>query len=81
MTYVPTWMGFLYLAVAIDVWSRRLVGRATGELMAAGLVLGALNMALEQRKPKNVIHHSDQGSQGGYKRSLRHLKFQTAPTL
>lgn len=63
MTYVPTWMGFLYLAVVIDVWSRRVVGWAMGERMTADLVLAALNMALEQRKPTGVIHHSDQGSQ------------------
>ena len=63
MTYVPTWMGFLYLAVVIDVWSRRVVGWSMGERMTADLVLTALNMALEQRKPKGVIHHSDQGSQ------------------
>lgn len=61
MTYVSTWMGFLYLAVVIDVWSRRVVGWAMGERMTADLVLTALNMALEQRKPKGVIHHSDQG--------------------
>ena len=56
-------MGFLYLAVAIDVWSRRVVGWAMGERMTADLMLAALNMAREQRKPKGVIHHSDQGSQ------------------
>ena len=44
-------MGFLYLAVVIDVWSRRVVGWAMGERMTADLVLAALNMALEQRKP------------------------------
>ncbi len=59
MTYVPTWMGFLYLALVIDVWSRRVVGWAMGERMTADLVLAALNMALEQRKPNGVIHHSD----------------------
>ncbi len=63
MTYVPTWAGFLYLAVVLDVWSRRIVGWSMGELMTAELVLAALNMALEQRKPVDVIHHSDQGSQ------------------
>jgi putative transposase len=72
MTYVSTWMGFLYLAVVIDVWSRRVVGWAMGERMTADLVLTALNMALEQRKPKGVIHHSDQGSQGGFNRSSQH---------
>jgi putative transposase len=63
MTYVPTWTGFLYLAVVIDVWSRRVVGWSMGERMTADLVLSALNMALTQRKPQDVIHHSDQGSQ------------------
>ena len=63
MTYVPTWAGFIYLAVVLDVWSRRIVGWAIGEQMSAELVLAALNMALQQRKPDGVIHHSDQGSQ------------------
>lgn len=63
MTYVPTWVGFIYLAVVIDVWSRRVVGWSIGEHMRAELVLAALNMALSMRKPEAVIHHSDQGSQ------------------
>lgn len=63
MTYVPSWSGFLYLAVVLDVWSRRVVGWAMGETMETELVLGALDMALEQRRPESVIHHSDQGSQ------------------
>lgn len=63
ITYVPPWTGFLYLAVVIDVWSRRVVGWSMGERMTADLVLSALNMALTQRKPQDVIHHSDQGSQ------------------
>ena len=63
MTYVPTWAGFIFLAVVLDVWSRRIVGWAIGEQMTAELVLAALNMALQQRKPDGVIHHSDQGSQ------------------
>lgn len=63
MTYVPTWTGFVYLAVVLDVWSRRIVGWSIGERMTAELVLAALNMALGQRKPAGVIHHSDQGSQ------------------
>jgi putative transposase len=65
MTYVPTWAGFIYLAVVIDVWSRRVVGWSIGEHMRTELVLGALNMALSTRKPADVIHHSDQGSQYG----------------
>ena len=63
MTYVPTWAGFIYLAVVLDVWSRRVVGWSIGEQMTAELVLAALDMALQQRKPDGVIHHSDQGSQ------------------
>jgi putative transposase len=63
MTYVPTWAGFIFLAIVLDVWSRRIVGWAIGEEMTADLVLAALNMALQQRKPAGVIHHSDQGSQ------------------
>ena len=63
MTYVPTWAGFVFLAVVLDVWSRRVVGWAIGESLTSDLVLAALNMALQQRKPRGVIHHSDQGSQ------------------
>jgi putative transposase len=65
MTYVPTWAGFIYLAVVLDVWSRRVVGWAIGEEMTSEQVLAALNMALQQRRPQDVIHHSDQGSQPG----------------
>jgi putative transposase len=63
LTYVPTWAGFVFLAVVLDVWSRRVVGWAIAEQMGAELVLAALNMAIEQRRPDEVIHHSDQGSQ------------------
>ena len=63
MTYVPTWAGFLYLAVVTDVYSRKVVGWAFGANMTADLVVAALNMALFTRKPQSVIHHSDQGSQ------------------
>ena len=63
ITYVPTWAGFLYLAVVLDAFSRRIVGWAMGHDLKAQLVLDALNMALTQRRPVDVIHHSDQGSQ------------------
>jgi putative transposase len=63
MTYIPTWAGFVYLAVVIDVFSRKVVGWAFGVHMTADLVIDALNMGLAARKPKGVIHHSDQGSQ------------------
>ena len=63
MTYVPTWAGFIFLAIVLDVWSRRVIGWAIGEQMTTELVLAALNMAIAQRRPTDVIHHSDQGSQ------------------
>jgi putative transposase len=63
ITYVPTWAGFPYLAVVLDVWSRRIVGWAMETHLRTELMLDALNMALYQRQPEAVIHHSDQGSQ------------------
>jgi putative transposase len=63
ITYIPTWSGFLYLAVVLDAWSRRIVGWAMAPYLRTELVLAALNMAVWQRRPKAVIHHSDQGSQ------------------
>lgn len=63
ITYVPTWAGFLFLAVVLDVYSRRVVGWAMANHLRTELVLDALNMALYRRNPKGVIHHSDQGCQ------------------
>lgn len=63
ITYVPTWSGFLYLAVVLDAWSRRIVGWSMQTTLATDVVLDALNMAVAQRKPKSVIHHSDHGCQ------------------
>ena len=63
ITYIPTWAGFLYLAVVLDVFSRRIVGWAMETYLRTELVLKALDMALGQRRPTGVIHHSDQGSQ------------------
>ena len=63
ITYVPTWMGFLYLAVVLDVFSRRIVGWSMSTTLHVTLVLDALSMALTMRRPRCVIHHSDQGSQ------------------
>jgi putative transposase len=62
ITYVPTWAGFLYLAVVLDAFSRRVVGWAMANHLRSQLVLDALDMALGQRRPDDVIHHSDQGS-------------------
>ena len=63
VTYIPTWAGWLYLAVVVDVWSRKVVGWAMSTHLRTTLVLDALQMAIRQRRPKSVIHHSDQGSQ------------------
>jgi putative transposase len=63
ITYIPTWAGFLYLAVVLDACSRRIVGWSMATSLATQLVLDALEMALATRRPKGVIHHSDQGSQ------------------
>jgi putative transposase len=63
ITYIPTWSGFLYLAVVLDVFSRRIVGWAMETHLRTELVLEALELALWQRRPAAVIHHSDQGSQ------------------
>jgi putative transposase len=63
ITYVPTWVGFLYLAVVLDAYSRRIVGWAMATHLRTELVVDALNMALGQRKPDGVIHHSDHGTQ------------------
>jgi putative transposase len=63
ITYVPTATGFLYLAVVLDVWSRRIVGWAMTTHLRTPLVVAALDMAIAQRRPRAVIHHSDQGSQ------------------
>ena len=63
VTYVPTWAGFLYLAIVLDVWSRRIVGWAMAHHLKTALVLDALEMALAQRRPESVIHHSDRGCQ------------------
>jgi putative transposase len=63
ITYVPTWAGFLYLAVVLDAWSRRVIGWAMESHLRTELVLAALDMAVAQRGPSDVIHHSDQGCQ------------------
>jgi putative transposase len=63
ISYIPTWAGFLYLAVVLDAFSRKIVGWAMETYLRTELVLKALDMALGQRRARGVIHHSDQGSQ------------------
>jgi putative transposase len=62
-TYIPTWAGVIYLAIVLDVWSHKIVGWAIEDHLRTQLMLDALDMALAQRRPKNVIHHSDHGCQ------------------
>ena len=64
ITYVPTREGWLYLAVVEDLYSRRIVGWATGTSLERTLTLDALRMALALRVPAaGLVHHSDRGSQ------------------
>jgi putative transposase len=63
ITFIPTLAGFLYLAVVLDVFSRRIVGWSMANHLRTELVLMALDMAIGQRRPIDVVHHSDQGSQ------------------
>jgi putative transposase len=63
ITFVPTARGFLYLAAVLDAWSRKILGWSMANHLRAELVIDALEMAIGQRQPGGVIHHSDQGSQ------------------
>ena len=64
ITYVPTREGWLFLAIVLDLASRRVVGRALDETLATGLARAALEMALAGRRPApGLLHHSDRGSQ------------------
>lgn len=63
VTYLPTWEGWLYLAVLLDLHSRRVVGWALSERNDDSLTMAALQMALDQRQPEpGLLHHSDRGS-------------------
>lgn len=64
ITYLPTYEGWLFLAVVMDVCSRKIVGWAMREDLKAELVVDALGMAIARRRPKpGLVHHSDRGSQ------------------
>ena len=64
ITALPTWQGYLYLAIVLDVWSRRIVGWSMDATASAALVTRALDMALGGRLPgAGLIHHSDHGAQ------------------
>ncbi|UFW91922.1 IS3 family transposase (plasmid) [Bradyrhizobium barranii] len=76
ITYVAIAGGFVYVAVILDASSRRVVGYAISRSIDARLTLAALAAAIEGRKPPpGCVHHSDRGSQGGFKRSSQHQLF------
>jgi putative transposase len=65
ITYIRTWQGWLYLAVVMDLFSRKIVGWATRPTIGRELALDAIMMAVRRRRPHRTIIHSDQGSQYG----------------
>jgi hypothetical protein len=65
ITYIRTWEGWLYLAVVMDLFSRKIVGWSTRPTIHRDLVLDAVMMAVRQRRPRGTVIHSDQGCQGG----------------
>ena len=85
ITYVGTRQGWLYLAVIIDLFSRRIVGWAMSENIDRHLVLNALDMALKGRQPpRGLLHHSDRGSQYAstdYQQALAARGIQLSPEL
>ena len=75
LTYIRLTTGFVFLAVVLDAWSRRVIGYAISHLLDTRLCLAALDAALDLRQPRaGLVHHSDRGVQGGFKRSSQHLK-------
>ena len=65
ITYIRTWQGWLYLAVVMDLFSRKIVGWSTKPTIARELALDAVLMAVRRRRPKRTMIHSDEGSQYG----------------
>src|SRR5262245_11828527 len=73
ITYIPTSQGWLYLAVILDLFTRKVVSWAMREHMRAELTIAALTMAIQRQRPgAGLIHHSDRGSQGGINWSSQH---------
>ncbi len=73
ITEHPTREGKIYCCCVIDVYSRKIVGWAIDMRQTTNLVLNALDMAVEARKPSQTVIHSDHGTQGGFNRSSQHL--------
>ena len=65
ITYIRTWQGWLYLAVVMDLFSRKIVGWSTRSTIDRELALDAVLMAVRRRRPRGTVIHSDQGSQYG----------------
>ena len=65
ITYIRTWQGWLYVAVVLDLFSRRIVGWAAGPTIHREIVLNAVLLAVRRRRPRGTVIHSDQGSQFG----------------
>jgi hypothetical protein len=74
VTQHRTGEGWVYLAVVIDAWSRRVVGWSIADHLRAELVVDALEISRLRRRPSGTIAHSDHGSQGGFNRSSQHLE-------
>ena len=73
ISYIRTWEGWLYLAVILDAFSRKVVGWALADHLRTELATAALQMALTSRRPApGLIHHTDRGSQGGFNRPSQH---------
>jgi putative transposase len=74
LTYVPTLEGYLFLAVVMDMCSRKIVGWSMRDDLKGELVVDALAMAVTRRRPPaGLVHHSDRGSQGGFEWWSQHL--------
>jgi putative transposase len=65
ITFIRTWQGWLYLAVAMDLFSRTIVGWSAGPSLGGELVLNAVLIAVRRRRPRGTLIHSDQGTQYG----------------
>jgi putative transposase len=65
ITYIRTWEGWLYLAVVMDLFSRKIIGWQAGPTIRRELVLDAVLMAVRRRRPRRTLIHSDQGTQYG----------------
>ena len=74
LSYVASWSGFVYVALVIDAFSRFIVGWQTSRSLRTDLALDALEMAIWARRSEleGLVHHSDRGSQLGFKGSSQH---------